>query len=289
MTTIVNRIAIALILALAVLLSPVASQAQQNLLVQTTLSAAVSAPASQTITAPVPYSQVQIASVTGLVGYQLNQTGTINVQSLWVLYVDREEMAVVAVNGLTVQVIRGYNSTVATSHASGQMVLYGKAAWFYNNDPGTTFSQGGGAGVPGGTTCVVAAQFAFPWVNVRTGSEWGCSPTSLTYVPWFNNSSNPNMSVDYGTAAAAAGTQTVLGPLFRLSGTNAITGFAIPVGCNATAVGGCQFTIIPSGAFTWTAAGNIAIVGTAVVGVAITFIWDAGTSKFYPTYNLTTV
>lgn len=269
-----------LLFVLVALLLPSVSLAQQNLLVQTTLSAAVIAPPSSTLNNP---TSVQIASATGIVAQGLNGTTTINSQNNWVLFVDREEMAVVGVQGTTLQVIRGYNSTHATGHASGAMVLYGKAAWFYTVDPGVTFSQGG-FGTPGGGVCTVASQFAFPWLNVRNGEMWACSPTSLTYVPWFGNPNNPTQSVDFGTAAAATGAQAILGPLFRLSGTNAITSFTIPVGLNATAVGGGQFCIIPTAAFTATATNNIAAASTAVAGKTLCYTWDASTAKFNPSY-----
>lgn len=275
-----KKFAFALILALVVLCLPQLSLAQQNLLIQTTLTAAVPVPTQST---PAPYGTIQLASTTSLVGYQLNQTATINTQNAWVLYIDREEILVTQVNGLTAIGTRGYNSTVATSHASGAMVLYGKAAWFYNYDPGAVLSQGG-PGVAGGLACTVAGQFALPWVNVRNGAQWACSPTSLTYVPWFNNSNNPTMSVDFGTAAAATGAQAILGPLFRLSGTNAITSFTIPVGLNATVIGGGQFCIVPTGAFTATATNNIAAASTAVVGKTLCYTWDASTAKFNPSY-----
>lgn len=270
-----------LLFVFAALLLPSVSLAQQNLLVQTTLSAAVIPPPSSTT--PNQPGVVQLASATGLVGTSLNATSTINSQNNWILFVDREEMAVVAVQGTNIQVIRGYNSTHATGHASGSMVLYGKAAWFYTTDPGVTFSQGG-VGAPGGGTCTVAGQFAFPWLNVRNGEMWACSPTSLMYVPWFGNVNNPAFSVDFGTAAASTGAQAILGPLFRLSGTNAITSFTIPVGLNATAVGGGQFCIVPTGAFTWTLTNNIADAGTAVVGKTLCFTWDASTAKFSSSY-----
>lgn len=278
----IKRIGLALLAALGILLAPNFAQAQQNLIVQTTLSAAVAAPASQGAP-PVPYAQVQVASATGITAQAVNVNQTINTQNLWVIYVDREEMAVVGVNGLTLQVIRGYNSTVATSHASGQMVLYGKAAWFYSADPGTTFSQGG-IGIAGGTACTVAGQYAFPWINVRTGAEWACSPTSLTYVPWFNNPLNPSLAVDFGTEASVAGATAVLGPLFRISGTNAITGWTAAVGQNATGEGGSQFCVYPTGAFTTTTAGNIAVATTAVAGKLDCWTWNASTSKWAPSY-----
>jgi hypothetical protein len=45
-----------------------------------------------------------------------------------------------------------------------------------------------------------------------------------------------------------------------------------------------MITLIPTGAFTWTAAGNIAVLGTAVVNRALTLVYDATTTKWYPSY-----
>ena len=268
------------LLAAFVLAAP--SFAQQNLLVQTTLSAAVAAP-TQTTSPPTPVATVQLASTTGIVGYALNPTTTLQAQQLWVLYVDREEMAVIQISGGTLQVVRGYNSTVATSHVSGSMVLYGKAPWFYNYDPGTILSQGGG-GPSGGLACTVAGSFAFPWLNVRTGSQWECSSITLQYIPYFNNAMVPGSAIVSTAVASAAGQVTPSGPLFHITGGLAITGFLIPVGCNATAVGGCSFTVIPDGTFTWTTANNIALAGTAVVNKLLTFSWDGKNSKWIPSY-----
>lgn len=271
------------VLALMVLLLvPALSQAQQNLLVQTTLTVAQVAPALPG-NPPGNFQLAQLASVTGIQALALNPTTTINVQNQWVIYVDREMELVTQVNGTVLTVNRGYNSTVATSHQAGAMVLYGRAGWFYQYDPGAIASQGG-IGINGAPVCTVAGQYVFPWVNVRTGAEWACDPFTLTYVPWFNNSLNPAQSVDFGTSAATTGAQPIIAPLFRLSGTNAITSFTISVGMNATLVGGAQFCIIPTGAFTATATNNIAAATTAVVGKTLCYTWDAGTAKFNPSY-----
>jgi hypothetical protein len=48
--------------------------------------------------------------------------------------------------------------------------------------------------------------------------------------------------------------------------------------------GGGSITLIPTGAFTWTTAGNIAVAGTAVVNRALTMVYDSGTAKWYPSY-----
>ena len=49
-------------------------------------------------------------------------------------------------------------------------------------------------------------------------------------------------------------------------------------------LGGGQITLVPTGVFTWTTGGNIALAGTAVVSKAITFTFDVTTTKWYPSY-----
>ncbi len=267
----------------ALLCVPGLSHAQQNLLVQTTLSSAVSAPSAPG-TPPVPYAFVQLASTTGITANTLNSSTTINAQNFWVIYVDREEMAVTQVNGTTLQVIRGYNSTLATSHVSGTMVLYGKASWFYTSNPGAVYAQGGTEAVSGGSACVQSTVFVSPWVNVRTGQQWICSTDTLSWVPGFNNGFGALANVpSAGTEASVAGTNAVLGPVFAISGTNAIVTFTPPVGFNSTAVGGGCFTVIPKGVFTWTAAGNISVLGTVTaITQNVSFCWNPYTSKWIP-------
>ena len=47
---------------------------------------------------------------------------------------------------------------------------------------------------------------------------------------------------------------------------------------------GGTVTIIPTAAFTTDATGNISIASTAVIGRAMTFTYDGGTAKWYPSY-----
>jgi hypothetical protein len=47
---------------------------------------------------------------------------------------------------------------------------------------------------------------------------------------------------------------------------------------------GGQITIIPTGIFTTTIAGNIALASTAVVGKVLLMTYDATTAKWYPSY-----
>ena len=66
-----------------------------------------------------------------------------------------------------------------------------------------------------------------------------------------------------------------------------ISGTAAVVTITAIApftTGGGTITLLPTGAFTWTTAGNIALAGTAVVSRALTMTYDSGTTKWYPSY-----
>lgn len=88
------------------------------------------------------------------------------------------------------------------------------------------------------------------------------------------------------TAAAAptiasAGTIAPTVEISFVSGTAAIDTITAPSPISA---GGGTVTFVPTGLWTWTAAGNIAIAGSAVVNKAITFTYDVTTTKWYPSY-----
>jgi hypothetical protein len=80
---------------------------------------------------------------------------------------------------------------------------------------------------------------------------------------------------------ASATTIAPTTPIVFISGTTAVVNItaAAPI-----STGGGTITLIPTGAFTWTAAGNIAVLGTAVVNRALTMTYDATTTKWYPSY-----
>lgn len=66
-----------------------------------------------------------------------------------------------------------------------------------------------------------------------------------------------------------------------ISGTAAIETITAPTPISA---GGGTITLIPTGLFTWTTAGNIALAGAAVVSRALTMTYDVTTNKWYPSY-----
>ena len=80
---------------------------------------------------------------------------------------------------------------------------------------------------------------------------------------------------------ASATTIAPTTPIAFVSGTTAIVTITAPSPISA---GGGAITLIPTGAFTWTTAGNIAVAGTAVVSRTLTMTYDATTTKWYPSY-----
>lgn len=250
---------------LALVLLPSLAFGQQFTLTQTTASAKID----------YNTTSFSLASVTGITGFSTGNTID--------LYIDRELMQVVSVNtaAKSVSVLRGMSGTQAAAHASGVMVLSGNPNAFIAYDPEGVCSITN----PRNAAEAVPAQ---PTINIKNGNQWLCSAAisttvggTGTWVPGFGNPGNSGTPVTITKlVASTAGLITPSGPLFHVNGTSAITGFNIPTGCNATTVGGCSFTIIPDAAFTWTTANNIAVAGTAVANLLITFTWDPANSKF---------
>ncbi len=85
-------------------------------------------------------------------------------------------------------------------------------------------------------------------------------------------------------AAPTIASATTIAPTKQItfiSGTTAVVTITAPAPISA---GGGTITLIPTGAFTWTAAGNIAVLGTAVVNRALSLTYDVTTTKWYPSY-----
>lgn len=83
-----------------------------------------------------------------------------------------------------------------------------------------------------------------------------------------------------GAAVASATTIIPTGSRFHVTGTTAIVNINLPWGSYSQ-----DITIVPDGIFTWTAAGNIALAGTAVVGKALKMTFDVSANKWYPSYT----
>ncbi|MCX5920344.1 MAG: hypothetical protein NTW61_03320 [Candidatus Melainabacteria bacterium] len=120
-----------------------------------------------------------------------------------------------------------------------------------------------------------------------TGSAvFATTPTLVT--PVIGAATGTSLSLS-GFSAVSAAAPTIASattiapttPIVFVSGTAAVVNItaAAPI-----STGGGTITLIPTGAFTWTAAGNIAVLGTAVVNRALTMTYDATTTKWYPSY-----
>jgi hypothetical protein len=239
-----------LIASLLAVLSIGSAFAQGNTLTGTTASAAISLEANQ----------ISVASATGLVAASATVAGSL-------LYVESpgskgEAMRVQSINGTLITVARGVAGTRRVAHTSGAMILHGPANYFYTTDP-----QG---------ACTAARTVVTPYVNIANGNQWLCSTITLSWVPGWGNTSRPALPT--AAVASVAGATTVSGPLFHITGTNAITGFTLPLGFN-----GGRFCAIADAIWTWTAAGNIAVLGTTTAANRHhCFVWDPATVKWYP-------
>jgi hypothetical protein len=250
------------------------AQQGQNSLTQTTLSSQVNGPAFYNGTSPTIDNCMVLASVTGINAPTLPGT------PVSVIYVDREAFGVLTVNTSTKIAcgFRGYLGTQAAPHPSGDMVLIAPAYQTNNPVPNGLFN----VDPPTGSTCSAAVPTNV-WVNVLTGSQWLCSSITKTWVPGFVN---PLTTVIDAPTTAVASATTILptGPLFHLTGSTAVTTITTPVGCNATAVGGCQFTmIVDTGTASQFGTGGNLEIGAAITtltGKAYSFIWDATQSKW---------
>ena len=120
-----------------------------------------------------------------------------------------------------------------------------------------------------------------------TGSAvFATTPTLVT--PVIGAATGTSLSLS-GFSAVSAAAPTIASattiapttPIVFISGTAAVVNItaAAPI-----STGGGTITLIPTGAFTWTAAGNIAVLGTAVVNRALTMTYDVTTTKWYPSY-----
>lgn len=119
---------------------------------------------------------------------------------------------------------------------------------------------------------------------------WNVGPVPLgsTFSTTYHDQSTPSPTgaptsavnnLSTGAVLVSATTIAPTAAIHHVSGTAAIVNITVPTGT----VAGATVILIPDGIFTWTAAGNIGLAGTAVVGKALAMVWD-GATKWYPSY-----
>ncbi len=226
-----------------------------NVLAQTTLSAAITNKAQY----------LTVASATDLSSPSSNFQ-----QQIYVINpgaTKGELMNVVSVSGTTVQVAR--LSLFRQAFLTGAIVIINplnpatQVSGFVETDPNP----------------VPAVAPTLTWiVNVTNGNQWLYSTVSASWVPGFNNTVAPIAPT--AAVASAAGANVPTGPMFHVTGTNAVTSWTLPNGFTSGSI-----TVIPDAAFTWTNAGNIGGAGgTAVAGKTLVFTYDWIAAKWYPSY-----
>jgi hypothetical protein len=85
-------------------------------------------------------------------------------------------------------------------------------------------------------------------------------------------------------AAPTIASATTIAPTKQITFISGTTAVVTITAAAPISAGGGTITLIPTGAFTWTTAGNIAVAGTAVVSRALTMTYDVTTTKWYPSY-----
>lgn len=124
----------------------------------------------------------------------------------------------------------------------------------------------------GAKNIIRSANTVFP-----AGNTTFTKTTSMNVAVFFGLSSQRSSAPTVASATTIAPTTQI----FFVSGTTAIATITAP---SPISMGGGQLTLIPTGVFTTTTAGNIALASTAVVNKALIMTYDAATAKFYPSY-----
>jgi len=148
----------------------------------------------------------------------------------------------------------------------------------------TTNTTGGGTFINNQLNVANTLQVSSTLVNLNGAALTGSGVIGSANNIWETNGLLTRIPAG-GIPTVASGT-TIAAPtstdIFFVSGTTAIATITIPTGWGSTGQG--QITIIPTGLWTTTTGGNIAIASTAVVSKALIMTYSQTTSKWYPSY-----
>ena len=114
---------------------------------------------------------------------------------------------------------------------------------------------------------------------------WNISPPSFNASCVFRDNTGLTNPLVLGADVASGNPLVPSGRYFRVTGTETFLTIETTLVVGVTVVSINEITIIPAGAFKWGTGGNIAVAGTAVVGVALTFVYDNNTSLWHPSYT----
>ena len=175
-------------------------------------------------------------------------------------------------------------STGQFNTALGTSTLTALTTGSYNIGLGT----GAGGGITTGSSNVVIGGY--------TGSAAPISATGSNYIVLSDGAGNIRTyydsngnQVQYGVNATSAAAPTIasattIAPTKAITFISGVTPVVTITAPSPISLGGGTITLIPTGIFTTTIAGNIALASTAVVGRALTMTYDVTTTKWYPSY-----
>ena len=176
------------------------------------------------------------------------------------------------------------NKTGINNIAVGQSALAGNTTGAYN----TCLGDSSGSAVTTGSNNVILGSY--------TGSSSPISAIGSNYVvlsdgagnirTYYDSSGN---QVTYGVLATSVAAPTIasattIAPTKAITFISGITPIVTITPPSPISLGGGQITLIPTGIFTTTTAGNIALASTSVVSKALIMTYDATTAKWYPSY-----
>ena len=146
------------------------------------------------------------------------------------------------------------------------------------------------------STATAGSIYYFSVTNATTGTATVLGTITPAYPAnlqeWRNTSNaviaaiGANGTMAMGTTAgaptiASATTIAPVTPIAFISGTTSIATITAP---SPISTNGGSITLIPTGIFATTTAGNIALISTAVVSKALIMTYDPITTKWYPSY-----
>ena len=182
---------------------------------------------------------------------------------------------------------------IALSNEIGEVIITNTGVQTFNGLAGalqgvSAAVAGTGISVSGATGSVTITNTGVQTFNGLAGAVTGVTvggTNTFTALNTFQGGAAIYGIVSTGITAPTIASATTITPtkaITFISGSAAIQAIIPPSGIS-TAAGG-QITLIPTGAFTTTTAGNIALASTAVQYKAMIMTYDGGTTKWYPSY-----
>jgi hypothetical protein len=172
----------------------------------------------------------------------------------------------------------GRDAGVQITTGSGNVCVGNGAGVITTGSNNTLIGRSAAVSAAGDSNSIVIGNAA---VGLGTNtSVIGRAATTLTRL--FGNTVTGLLATP--AAAPTIASATTIAPTTPIVFVSGITPIATITAPAPIASGGGQITIIPTGIFTTTTAGNIALASTSIVSRALTMTYDTTTAKWYPSY-----